>query len=224
MAITLSTTGYCEAADVAAMVQQFTIDANSDPSTAETEAWISEDFGEINAVLRAAGYAAPVAQAGGSLGGTVLLKETASLMNSILSLKASSGSLTGTVRRGDFFTISGDGQRYMAVRDDIVNTDGEIVVAIEPWVEVEAAANTAVTYTAAVDAAKLLKGLNAIMTAIRVQRAAYSSSGTSVEDLIQPLINERDRIMSNLQGGAYDIPSAAIETVAGGGSMYLLRS
>ena len=224
MAITLSTTGYCEASDVAAMVQQFTIDTNSDPSTAETEAWISQDFGEINAVLRAAGYAAPVAQSGGSLGGTVLLKDTAGLMNSTLSLKASSGSLTGSVRRGDFFTISGDNQRYMATRDDIVNSDGQIVVAIVPWVEVEAAANTAVTYTAVVDAPKLLKGLNATMTAIRVQRAAYSSSGTSVDELVQPLIDDRDRILSGLQGGVYDIPTAAIETIAGGGTMSLLRS
>ena len=224
MAITLSTTGYCEASDVAAMVQQFTIDTNSDPSTAETEAWISQDFGEINAVLRAAGYAAPVAQSGGSLGGTVLLKDTAGLTNGTLSLKASSGSLTGSVRRGDFFTISGDNQRYMASRDDIVNSDGQIVVAIVPWVEVEAAANTAVTYTAVVDAPKLLKGLNATMTAIRVQRAAYSSSGTSVDELVQPLIDDRDRILSGLQGGVYDIPTAAIETIAGGGTMSLLRS
>jgi len=224
MAITLSTTGYCEASDVAAMVQQFVIDTNSDPSTAETEAWISQDFGEINAVLRAAGYAAPVAQSGGSLGGTVLLKDTAGLMNSTLSLKASSGSLTGSVRRGDFFVISGDNQRYMATRDDIVNSDGQIVVAIVPWVEVEAAANTAVTYTAVVDAPKMLKGLNATMTAIRVQRAAYSSSGTSVDELVQPLIDDRDRILSGLQGGVYDIPTAAIETIAGGGTMSLLRS
>ena len=224
MAITLSTTGYCEASDVAAMVQQFTIDTNSDPSTAETEAWISQDFGEINAVLRAAGYAAPVAQSGGSLGGTVLLKDTAGLMNGTLSLKASSGSLTGSVRRGDFFTISGDNQRYMASRDDIVNSDGQIVVAIVPWGEGEAAANTAVTYTAVVDAPKMLKGLNATMTAIRVQRAAYSSSGTSVDELVQPLIDDRDRILSGLQGGVYDIPTAAIETIAGGGTMSLLRS
>ena len=224
MAITLSTTGYCEASDVAAMVQQFTIDTNSDPSTAETEAWISQDFGEINAVLRAAGYAAPVAQSGGSLGGTVLLKDTAGLMNGTLSLKASSGSLTGSVRRGDFFTISGDNQRYMATRDDIVNSDGQIVVAIVPWGEGEAAANTAVTYTAVVDAPKMLKGLNATMTAIRVQRAAYSSSGTSVDELVQPLIDDRDRILSGLQGGVYDIPTAAIETIAGGGTMSLLRS
>ena len=224
MAITLSTTGYCEASDVAAMVQQFTIDTNSDPSTAETEAWISQDFGEINAVLRAAGYAAPVAQSGGSLGGTVLLNAKAGLMNSTLSLKASSGSLTGSVRRGDFFTISGDTQRYMASRDDIVNSDGQIVVAIVPWVEVEAAANTGVTYTAVVDAPKMLKGLNATMSAIRVQRAAYSSSGTSVDELVQPLIDDRDRILSGLQDGAYDIPTAAVETIAGGGTMSLLRS
>ena len=62
------------------------------------------------------------------------------------------------------------------------------------------------------------------MTAIRVQRAAYSSSGTSVDELVQPLIVERDRIIAGLQGGLYDIPSAAIETVAGGGTMSLLRS
>ena len=206
------------------MIQQFVIDTNSDPSTAETEARIAEDVGESNASLRAAGYAAPVPQAGGSLGGTVLLKDKAGLMNSTISLKASSGSLTGTVRRGDFFTVSGDNQRYMATRDDIVNSDGQIVVAIEPWIEVETAAGTAVTYTAAVDAAKMLKGLNATMTAIRVQRAAYSSSGTSSEELVQPLMSERDRIITGLQGGLYDIPSAAVETIAGGGTMSLLRS
>mgnify|MGYP003625010374 FL=1 len=224
MAITLSTTGYCEAADVAAMVQQFTIDTNSDPSTAETEAWISQDFGEINAILRAAGYAAPVAQSGGSLGGTVLLKSTADLMTSVLSLKASSGSLTGSVRRGDFFTIAGDGQRYMATDDNIVNSDGEIVVAVVPWVEVKAEANTAVTFTAVVDAPKMFQSLNATMTAIRVQRAAYSSSGTSVDELVQPLIDERDRVIRGLQNGAYDIPSAVVEKIAGGGTMSLLRS
>ena len=224
MAITLSTTGYCEATDVQAMVQQFTIDTNSNPSTAEVEAWISEDFGEINAILRAAGYAAPVAQAGGSLGGTVLLKDTANLMDSILSLKASSGSLTGAVRRGDFFTVSGDGQRYMATQDEIVNSDGEIVVVVEPWVEVKAAVNTAVTYTAGVDAPKMLKSLNSTMTAIRVQRAAYSSSGTSTDDLVRPLMEERDRVIQGLQGGLYDIPTAAVETIAGSGTMSLLRA
>ena len=224
MAITLSTTGYCEATDVQAMVQQFTIDTNSNPSTAEVEAWISEDFGEINAILRAAGYAAPVAQAGGSLGGTVLLKDTANLMDSILSLKASSGSLTGAVRRGDFFTVSGDGQRYMATQDEIVNSDGEIVVVVEPWVEVKAAVNTAVTYTAVVDAPKMLKSLHSTMTAIRVQRAAYSSSGTSTDDLVRPLMEERDRVIQGLQGGLYDIPTAAVETIAGSGTMSLLRA
>ena len=224
MAITLSTTGYCEATDVQAMVQQFTIDTNSNPSTAEVEAWISEDFGEINAILRAAGYAAPVAQAGGSLGGTVLLKDTANLMDSILSLKASSGSLTGAVRRGDFFTVSGDGQRYMATQDEIVNSDGEIVVVVEPWVEVKAAVNTAVTYTAVVDAPKMLKSLNSTMPAIRVQRAAYSSSGTSTDDLVRPLMEERDRVIQGLQGGLYDIPTAAVETIAGSGTMSLLRA
>lgn len=224
MAITLSTTGYCEATDVQAMVQQFTIDTNSDPSTAEVEAWISQDFGEINAILRAAGYATPVAQAGGSLGGTVLLKATANLMDSILSLKASSGSLTGAVRRGDFFTISGDNQRYMATQDEIVNSDGEIVVVVEPWVEVKTAANTGVTYTAVVDAPNMLKSLNATMSAIRVQRAAYSSSGTSTDDLVRPLMEERDRIIHGLQGGLYDIPTAAVETIAGSGTMSLLRA
>jgi hypothetical protein len=224
MAITLSTTGYCEATDVQAMVQQFTIDTNSDPSTAEVEAWISQDFGEINAILRAAGYATPVAQAGGSLGGTVLLKDTANLMDSILSLKASSGSLTGAVRRGDFFTISGDNQRYMATQDEIVNSDGEIVVVVEPWVEVKTASNTAVTYTAVVDAPNMLKSLNATMSAIRVQRAAYSSSGTSTDDLVRPLMEERDRIIHGLQGGLYDIPTAAVETIAGSGTMSLLRA
>ena len=224
MAITLSTTGYCEATDVQAIVQQFVIDTNSDPSTAEVEAWISQDFGEINALLRASGFAAPVAQSAGSLAGTTLLSATANLMDSVLQLKASSGSLTGAVRRGDFFTISSDSQRYMVTQDDIVNSDGEIVVSIQPWVELEAAVNTAVTYTAGSDCPKMLKSLNAIMTAIRVQQSAYSSSGAAVDEVIAPLVAERNRLIDGIQQGSYDIPTAAVERIAAAGSVVLLRT
>ncbi len=224
MAITLSTTGYCEASDVQAIVQQFVIDTNSDPSTAEVEAWISQDFGEINALLRAAGYAAPVAQSAGSLAGTTLLSATANLMDSVLSLKASSGSLTGAVRRGDFLTIASDSQRYMVTQDDIVNSDGEIVVSVQPWVELKATTNTAVTYTAGSDAPKMLKSLNATMSAIRVQQSAYSSSGAAVDEVIAPLVAERNRLVEGIQQGSYDIPTAAVERVAAAGSMALLRT
>jgi hypothetical protein len=226
VAITLSTDGYCELADVQALVQQYTIDSNSNPSSSQVEGFISQDFGEINALLRATGYAAPVAQQGGQLasGGTILLQDTANLMDTILTLKANSGSLTGSVRRGDFLVISGDAQRYMIVADDIVNSDGQITVQVTPFVEIEKSADTAVTYTAATDAAKILKNLNALMTSIRVQNSAYSSTAQGVEDLIDPLVVERDRVIKNIQDGRYDIPSAEVERTSGGGSMTLVRS
>jgi hypothetical protein len=225
VAITLSTDGYCELADVQALVQQYTIDSNSNPSSSQVEGFISQDFGEINALLRATGYAAPVAQQGGQLasGGTILLQDKANLMDTVLTLKANSGSLTGSVRRGDFITITGDAQRYMITADDIVNSDGQITVEVTPFVEVEKAADTAVTYTAT-DAAKILKNLNALMTAIRVQNSAYSSTAQGVEDLIDPLVVERDRVIKNIQDGRYDIPSAEVERTSGGGTMTLVRS
>ncbi len=226
MAITLSTDGYCELADVQALVQQYTIDSNSNPSSSQVEGFISQDFGEINALLRATGYAAPVAQQGGQLasGGTILLQDTANLMDTVLTLKANSGSLTGSVRRGDFLVVAGDGQRYMIIADDIVNSDGQITVEITPFIEIEKPSNTAVTYTAATDAAKILKNLNALMTSIRVQNSAYSSTAQGVEDLIDPLVVERDRVIKNIQDGRYDIPSAEVERTSGGGSMTLVRS
>jgi hypothetical protein len=145
-------------------------------------------------------------------------------MDTVLTLKANSGSLTGSVRRGDFITITGDAQRYMITADDIVNSDGQITVEVTPFVEVEKAADTAVTYTAATDAAKILKNLNALMTAIRVQNSAYSSTAQGVEDLIDPLVVERDRVIKNIQDGRYDIPSAEVERTSGGGTMTLVRS
>ena len=228
MAIDLSTDGYCELADVQAIVQQFTIDTNSDPSSTEVEGFITQDFSEINGILRGRGYAAPVAPQGGQLaksgGGQIVLKETADLMDTILSLKASTGTLVGSVRRGDFIKIQGDNQRYMIIDDDIVNTDGEIVVEIVPFIELKADANTQITYNACSDASNILKTLNATMSAIRTQRAAYSSSATGTDELLEPPIVERNRIMDNIRNGLYDIPSADIERESAGGSLSLLRS
>ena len=226
MAITLSTDGYCELADVQALVQQYTIDSNSNPTSTQVESFIKQDFGEINGLLRATGYSAPVAQQGGQLasGGTINLKDDADLMDTVITLKANTGSLTGSVRRGDFIVIASDAQRYMITADDIVNSDGEITIQITPWIEIKSNANTAVTYTAASDASKILKSLNSLMTAIRVQNSAYSSVAQGVDELIDPLVVERDRIIKKIQDGRYYIPSAEVETLAGGGSMYLLRS
>ena len=45
-----------------------------------------------------------------------------------------------------------------------------------------------------------------------------------MDELTDPLTIERDRILKNIQDGRYEIPSAEVESVAGGGTMYLLRS
>ena len=70
----------------------------------------------------------------------------------------------------------------------------------------------------------MLKSLNATMTAIRVQQSAYSSSGAAVDEVIAPLVAERNRLIVGIQQGSYDIPTAAVERVAAAGSMALLRT
>lgn len=67
MATTLSTDGYCEAADVQALCQSLTISTTSNPTTAEVEGFIKQDFGLIGGMLAGVGYVHPVSQAAGSL-------------------------------------------------------------------------------------------------------------------------------------------------------------
>ena len=61
MAITPGTNGYCEVSDVTSRLQQFTIDANSDPTTTELEGEITNIFHMVNGYLDTGGYTIPVA-------------------------------------------------------------------------------------------------------------------------------------------------------------------
>ncbi len=61
MAITLGTDGYCVIADVQALHQQRTFTTTTKPTIVQTEAFITQGFQNINAVLEAIGYTIPVA-------------------------------------------------------------------------------------------------------------------------------------------------------------------
>ena len=225
MSITLSTTGYCEATDVNALVQQFTIDTNSDPSTSEVESWITQDFSEINAVLRASGYAAPVAQSGGSLaasGGSIVAKDDVTISSTAMTLQGSGATLTGAAKHGDFFTVGSDAQRYMVMEDRFVS-DGEVTIEFTPPLESEVSAGDTVTYAAASDGAAVLKKLNAHMTAIRVIYAAYSASADEAQSFAEPLERERDRIIEKIEKGQYEFPTAAIPSLGVMGTAKLVR-
>jgi len=227
MAITLSTTGYCEASDVDALLQQFTIDANSEPTTTIVEGWISEDFDELNALLRGLQYVAPASQAGGSLSstGTIAAADAYSATDTAIVAQAGSGTLTGTVARGDFFVITGDAQRYAITHPANVDDDGEVSLRFTPALEVDVASGTVITYTAGTSAPAILQKLNALMTAVRVVFAAYSANAEAAESFASPIVAERDRMLTALQSGNYDLPTIEIPENKGSfGTAKLIRT
>ena len=209
MAITLYTTGYCEAADVGALWQQFTIDANSSPNTTEVESWITEDFHELNAILRGAGYIAPISAAAGSLTagvGSIVTDGAAQIGDTAIALTGSGGTLVGQGQPGDILVLAGDTQRYV-LTELVAAVGGDIWVAIAPALELAVSSGVTVTYTASGTPAELLKKLNAYMTTARVVMAAYSANGDSGDEATDPIIAERDRLIDNLRGGVYSLPT-----------------
>ena len=223
MAITLSTTGYCEASDVSALMQQFEIDANSDPNTTEVEAWITEDFHLLNAILRRAGYAAPVAQGGGSLAatsGNITIASAASITSTSITLTGTG--LAGNVRVGDYLTIAGQAQVYMVCVPAHANS-GEISVNIAPALEEDAAAAAVVTFSANSGAAQILKKLNALDTATRVTTAAYSATGDDGLDAAAGLRVEADALRAMITGGQLDLPSVEQPSVGKQSTTHLIR-
>lgn len=223
MAITLSSTGYCEASDVSALIQQFEIDANSDPNTTEVEAWITEDFHVLNAMLRRAGYAAPVAQGGGSLAvtsGNITISVAASISSTAATLTGTG--LTGNVRVGDYLTIAGQDQVYMVSAPNHA-TDNEVTVSVAPPLEEDAAAGAVVTFSANSGAAQILKKLNALDTAARVVVAAYSATGDDGADPAAGFKAEAEVLREMITGGHLDLPSVAQPTPGRQSTSQLIR-
>lgn len=201
MAITLSTDGYCEATDVSALLQSLTIDANSDPSTTEVEGFITQYFGEMGGMLVGANYVHPVSQAGGSLASTGTIVNQDALYTGDIDaiLQASGGTLTGVVQLGDFFTFSGDSQRYGVRQWAEVDDDGDVSVLFSPPLEEDVSAGTTVTYTSGSGAASVLKRLNALGAAVLTVTAAY---GPDADDgIVGPLVTERDRLFNAVKKG-----------------------
>lgn len=200
MSITLSTDGYCEATDIAALLQTLTIDANSDPSTTEVEGFITQYFGELGGMLVGANYVHPVSQAGGSLtvsAGTITTQDAAYAGDLSVRLVGSGGTLSGVTRLGDFLTVGSDGQRYGVRQYAEVDDDGEVGVLFSPPLEVDAPAGSTVTYTSGSGGAAVLKQLNAHGAAVLTARAAYGPEFDTSE-----LAAERDRLFDGVKKGS----------------------
>lgn len=206
MAITLSETGYCEAADVGALVQQLTIDATSDPTTAEVEAFITEDFHIINAMLVAAKYTVPVSQSGGSLAVTSgnITTSQAHFMGG-RSIALTGTGLDGSVQFGDMVTIASQAQKYMVNLPAQADDAGGIVVPISPELEEDVSTGTVVTYTASVAAKNILKRLNALGTALVTLQAAYSSAGGTLGEDYEQLEAQREKLFDQIAKGTIQL-------------------
>jgi hypothetical protein len=224
VAITLSTDGYCEAADVDALLPQVTIGASTEPSTAEVEEFITQYFGEIGGMLVGANYVHPVSQAGGSLAvsaGTIVTKVAATAGDTWLTLQGSGGTLTGVVRQGDFFTLGG-AQRY-GVRRWAEVSNSEIVVQCSPPLEDDAVAGTTVTYTAGAGGANVLQKLNTYGAAVETLVAAYGPDADPA--ILDPLKAERDRLYKGIKSKAIILLGAdRFETTRTAGTARLLRA
>ena len=200
MAIALSETGYCTAADVAMLIQQLTIDSTSDPSTAEVESFITDDFHMINGMLAAQNIAVPVSQSGGSLSvasGNITTNKAHTMGDRDVELTGSS--LAGSVRYGDMLSFAGATQKYMANMPAEATDDNTIAVPIAPSLETDIASGTVVTYTSAAGAANVLMRLNALGAAVLTMMAAYGSAGGELGEDYDALLAQRTTMWTNVQ-------------------------
>ncbi len=224
MTITLSTDGYCAAADVAALLQSLTIDANSDPSTTEVEGFVTQYFGELGGMLVGANYVHPVSQSGGSLttAGTIVTKDAAYANDFTIAMQGSGGAISGVVRLGDFFTL-GAAQRYGVLQGSEVDDDGNVLVTFSPPLEADATAGTTVTYTSGAGAANVLKQLNTLGAACLTVTAAYGPDADSA--ILGPLQAERDRLFGAIKNKSIILLGAdRMVTTRTAGTSKLVRS
>jgi hypothetical protein len=223
MAITLSTDGYCVVTDVSAILQQLTIDANSDPSTTEVEGFITQYFGELGGMLVGANYVHPVSQSGGSLAvtsGSITTEIAAYTGNTWLSFQGTG--LAGVVRQGDFFTL-GTTQRYGVLQWAEVDDDSKVSVGFSPALEADASASTTVTYTSGAGAANVLKRLNVLGAAVLAVTAAYGPDADIA--ILDPILSERDRLFDGVRRNQIHLLGAdRMTTTRSAGTARLVRA
>ena len=216
MAITLSEDGYCAATDVAALLQQLTIDANSDPTTTEVEGFITEEFHIVNGMLAGLGLVVPVSQAGGTLTVTSGNKTTnAAYTMGVDDVVITGTGLDGFAQRGDLVTFAGHSQKYMINQDAKANDSNQITLAIAPPLEVDVAAGVVVTYTASAHAKNVLKRLNALGASRATLLAAYASGGSDVGEDYEVLKDQYERLFGQIHDGKVQLMGVERDRVAG---------
>ena len=225
MAITLSTNGYCELADVQARCVQLSIGASSKPTTTQVELFITDLFQQINAALLDGGYIVPVPQSGGSLAstGTIALQGAHTINGQGIRLVGAAGTLSGKVVSGDWFTVDGSTTRYMALGPAAVDDQGEIFVPIAPSLMDDHADGVAVLYTATLTAATVLRGLNADGAAAMTLRAVFGLEGGDESPEIEQYQNRYDKLLEQLRAHEFQLVGAEQRPSTRAGTVRLVR-
>ena len=211
MSVTVPKDSYAEVSDVEARMQsRVTFSTSTVPTLAQVEAYLTDTFHEINAMLRRAGYFVPMTVNGNQLNiGTQLqLNAAIQVDDTEIPLKDSGGSLTGAIVEGDIFEIVGDNQDYVAIEGESAGSDNLVAVAITPPIRVAAAASVNVTHTPNLQAINVLSSLHAYMAAAYAERALSTAGGDEESDNAKALQDQSDRRWKGIESGAMPLIGA----------------
>jgi len=209
MAITIPANGYCAVSDVEAFVHDpAAFSVGTVPTLAQVESWITLYYSRMNAILRRLGYVTPMVMVGTQMAvtGSLVTNVLHSIGTQILRLAATS--FSGRYSVGDLFLIAGDTQYYVCtagVEADAVTT---VDVEVSPGLLTAPAAGVAVTHTPSTNAADVLKELNALIVAGRVESQLASAGGDEASALGQSLMDEADKRWDEFRKGQIDIQGA----------------
>ena len=215
MAITIPLNGYCAVTDVEAMLHNpSAITATSVPTTTQVEAWIEEEYHDINGMLRKAGYLTPMTAVAASFASTGTLRLYQAHLMGDDELVLTATTLAGQINPGDLFLLGG---QYYAAQEQVVlgSGDSTLSVSVSPRLRADAVVDTAVTYGAELQAAKLLLRLNAGKVAARAE-GVLATAGADEPNAIA------DSMIARTQGWWDDIATGRVRLL--GAARSLTRS
>jgi len=210
MAITIPTDGYCETTDVDILFAQKTLSATTKPTATQAETMITWWYHEINAMLKRVGYVVPMTTIASQLtAGSQLQVNAAAAVNAVLiELKDSGGSLTGAVLEGDLFLFAGDTQYYAAMGSADVGNDNLVTIEVSPTLRSAKAAGINVTHSANLQAANVLKRLNALCVAAEVERSTFSAAVNEESESNLVLEEQKDALWEGIESGRITLQGA----------------
>jgi len=209
MAITIPVTGYCVIADVEAKLQHpKDLTSSTTPTEAQAEAWITEVFDEINAMLSRAGYHVPMTITRAQYNSTGTLVSSVAQLAGDQEFTLTATTLTGSITRGTTLTFDGDSQVYTVIETAEIG-DGDLVdLAIVPPLRKAVAASATVTITQRLIAAEILKGLNSDKVAGLCESTLTMAGGDGENANATVLMERFKEKMESIEGGRLTLVGA----------------